>query len=172
MKNWVRWTLLAQVLFFTGWAGWQEWVKTSAPLVYLETLPVDPRDLLSGQYLQLRYRIGMVDTLPGFPSPAPSGPTPVAVLLKPSMPVPVGGKTYTLWQAVQCQVPPPESLDTPQGLWVVGTRISVNNTLFGIEHYYFNEKRAAELSQIRSGKIYVEAGVGKDGRLVLRNLIY
>jgi uncharacterized membrane-anchored protein len=172
MRNWVRWTLLAQVLFFSGWAGIEEWKRHEAPAILLETVPVDPRDLLSGQYLMLGYRIGQVDQLPGFPNPAPTRSVKIGVLLKPGNTVNVGGRGYTLWQAVRCQVPPPSDLKTDEGVWVLGEWVFHNNVIFGIERYYFTEKRVDEFSALRSGKFYVEAKLAKGGKLAIQRLVY
>ena len=93
-------------------------------------------------------------------------------MLKPSKNVFVGGKGYQLWEAVRCQVPPPENLKTAEGLWVVGNWVARNNVIFGIERYYFSEKRMNEFSGIGSGKVYVEAILSKGGKLALKNLVY
>jgi len=50
----VGWVLL-QVLFFTGWAAVEQRRHTVGGLILVRTAPVDPRDLLSGQYLALSY---------------------------------------------------------------------------------------------------------------------
>ena len=171
-RNWLRWTLLGQVLFFAGWAGFEESKRYSAPIILLETMPVDPRDLFAGQYMALRYRISLVDGLPGFPKEKPKNRALIAVLLKPSKNVNVGGRGYQLWEAVQCQVPPPDDLNTTDGVWVTGKWIAANNVIYGIEKYYFSEKRMNELSNIGSGNVYVEVSVGKGGKLALKNLVY
>jgi len=49
--------LALQVLFLAGWAGYNEYVRRTAPVVKLKVLPVDPRDLLRGDYMILRYEI-------------------------------------------------------------------------------------------------------------------
>jgi len=56
----VRWKLaagwvLAQVLFFAGWAAVEERRHAVGNSILVHTAPVDPRDLLSGQYLALSY---------------------------------------------------------------------------------------------------------------------
>ena len=48
----------AQVLFLLGWAGYHEWVREAAPVILLKCQPVDPQDLLRGDYLTMRYEIG------------------------------------------------------------------------------------------------------------------
>jgi uncharacterized membrane-anchored protein len=55
----------AQVLFLLGWAGWHEYILNAGQVVLLETRPVDPRDILRGDYLILNYAISR--------PPGPSG---------------------------------------------------------------------------------------------------
>lgn len=62
MKNskTVKWTWLVvalQIVFLLGWAGFHEMVREIAPTVRLKTLPVDPRDILRGDYMILNYEI-------------------------------------------------------------------------------------------------------------------
>jgi uncharacterized membrane-anchored protein len=45
------------VVFLLGWAGYHEGVRHTAPTVRLKTLPVDPRDILRGDYMILNYEI-------------------------------------------------------------------------------------------------------------------
>lgn len=47
--------LLCQLAFFVVWGGSLMLAQKDADIVWLETAPVDPRDLFSGQYMQLRY---------------------------------------------------------------------------------------------------------------------
>lgn len=46
-----------QVLWILGTAGYQEALLARGTIVRLETAPVDPRDLLRGDYVILRYKI-------------------------------------------------------------------------------------------------------------------
>ena len=55
------WTIVAaQAAFLLAWAGWHEHVRANAPVVRLKTVPVDPQDLLRGDYMILRYEISNV----------------------------------------------------------------------------------------------------------------
>jgi uncharacterized membrane-anchored protein len=66
--NRARWFVVVVVLqagFLLGWAGYHEWNLTAAPVILLETAPVDPRDLLRGDYVILAYKIGEVPRPPG-----------------------------------------------------------------------------------------------------------
>ena len=44
-----------QVLFFAGWAATEQRRLSSGSSILVRTAPVDPRDLLRGQYLNLSY---------------------------------------------------------------------------------------------------------------------
>lgn len=52
--------IAAQMALLLGWAGYNEWNRTTAPTILLETMPVDPRDLLRGDYMILSYKISRV----------------------------------------------------------------------------------------------------------------
>jgi uncharacterized membrane-anchored protein len=55
-RNLVIAVVALQMVFFAGWYGYEVW-KRSAPVaqIMVKTAPVDPRDLLSGQYISLSY---------------------------------------------------------------------------------------------------------------------
>jgi hypothetical protein len=69
-------------------------------------------------------------------------------------------------------VPPPSELKTDEGVWALGEWVSPNNVIFGIERYYFAEKRIDEFNNLRSGKFYVEAKLAKGGKLAIQRLVY
>lgn len=53
--------LVLQSLWFAGTIGVQEWKLSQAATVLLETAPVDPRDLLRGDFVILNYKISRLD---------------------------------------------------------------------------------------------------------------
>lgn len=57
-KRWFWAVVAAQALFLGLWAGYHEWVRQHAPTILLKTRPVDPQDLLRGDYMILGYEIG------------------------------------------------------------------------------------------------------------------
>ena len=60
---------LALILTAANWAiASRELLKSSGQLVYLELAPVDPRSLMQGDYMSLRYKIDLKS-----PDSAPSG---------------------------------------------------------------------------------------------------
>lgn len=55
--RWVWLVVALQAAFLLGWAGFHEAVRHTAPTVKLKTRPVDPRDILRGDYMILNYDI-------------------------------------------------------------------------------------------------------------------
>jgi uncharacterized membrane-anchored protein len=55
--RWVWLVVAVQTAFLLGWAGFHEVVRHTAPTVRLKTRPVDPRDILRGDYMILNYDI-------------------------------------------------------------------------------------------------------------------
>lgn len=60
MARWFALVVGLQAAFLLGWAGWHEWNRGHAPTILLETAPVDPRDILRGDYMILSYKISRV----------------------------------------------------------------------------------------------------------------
>lgn len=58
--RWFALVVALQALVLLAWAGYHEWNRRTAPTILLETAPVDPRDLLRGDYLTLAYKISRV----------------------------------------------------------------------------------------------------------------
>lgn len=55
------WVLVvAQAVFLLGWAGYHEYVRQRATVIVLKGRPVDPQDLLRGDYMILNYDISTV----------------------------------------------------------------------------------------------------------------
>ncbi|MCK5358303.1 MAG: GDYXXLXY domain-containing protein, partial [Elusimicrobiales bacterium] len=56
--NKLKLILIIQLIFFTGWGIYLlTSVDPNASDIYLETEPVDPRDMISGTYVALSYKI-------------------------------------------------------------------------------------------------------------------
>ncbi|UYZ62553.1 GDYXXLXY domain-containing protein [Hymenobacter weizhouensis] len=61
-RQWLRWLVVAQVLFVLGVAAAGYATEALGRTIWLRTTPIDPRDLLYGDYVTLRYSIS---ELPG-----------------------------------------------------------------------------------------------------------
>ena len=68
--RWFTVVVALQVAFLLGWAGYCEWSRAGAPTVLLQTRPVDPRDLLRGDYMILNYEVSRVPLPEGSPAEA------------------------------------------------------------------------------------------------------
>jgi uncharacterized membrane-anchored protein len=56
--KWFWAIVAAQVVFLLTWAGYHEAVRQHAPVILLKGRPVDPQDLLRGDYMTMSYDIG------------------------------------------------------------------------------------------------------------------
>lgn len=52
--------VVAQLAFLLAWAGYHERVRSSAPTMWLQVLPVDPRDPLRGDFAILNFEASNV----------------------------------------------------------------------------------------------------------------
>lgn len=59
-SKWFWLLVLAQAGFLLTWAGYHEVVRQHAPVLLLKAHPVDPQDLLRGDYMILAYDISEV----------------------------------------------------------------------------------------------------------------
>jgi uncharacterized membrane-anchored protein len=66
--NWFGLVIGLQVALLLGWAIANEINLASAPTVVLDTAPVDPRDLLRGDFMILNYKISRVPEPLGRPA--------------------------------------------------------------------------------------------------------
>lgn len=63
MSRAIRWffvVVAAQAGFLLSWAGYHEWVRSGAEVILVKGRPVDPQDLLRGDYMILGYEIGVL----------------------------------------------------------------------------------------------------------------
>lgn len=167
----LKYVLAAQLLFFAAWGGWLVVSRgTSAGDIYLETEPVDPRDLLAGTFVALNYPIGRPEVCAGvLKDAAYTGPLYVRLedtgvrAATPAGPVPVYG-------AAACAGTP-----GPDGLWALG-RLAARDPFsfggritYGIERFYLSENDAR--SGARSGSVLAKVRLGRGHRLFLLDLV-
>ena len=154
MTRWLRMALLAQVAFFAVWGGRLLTSHTDAAVVWLATEPVDPRDLLSGHYVALRYAMGSADVARCARELRDSAPRAVWVELSLGTETAVTAEGVTaLWEPVQCVAEPPP----PAGVWVLGTLDPDGHITYGIERMFVAEGSA--LREARSGTVVAKIGV-------------
>lgn len=159
MSRSLRWfglIVIAQAVFLLGWAGWHDYVRSSAPVVRLKTVPVDPQDLLRGDYMILRYEISAVT--PPAPRPGDDPSTRNAefwVTLEPR------DGTYFARAASWN-----EPVLTP-GQFAVKGWPGKRGVAYGIENYYVPEGKGTP----RFTTIEVDAVVGPAHRLYLKRVL-
>jgi uncharacterized membrane-anchored protein len=139
-----------QAVFLLSWAGWHEYVRQHAPVILLKTRPVDPQDLLRGDYMILGYEIADVTI------PAEVGTYGACwVVLAPN------GEYH---QAVSVSVEKPTL--APGQLAVRAERGS-RGLLFGIENYYVPEGMGTPTFNL----LQVEASVSPTHQLFIKRLL-
>lgn len=164
----LRMVLAAQLLFFTAWGGWLLFSKNSgSPAFYLETVPVDPRDMLSGTYVALTYEISRPQA--GIcPSILNSGRDFFVKLENRGRTANTAEGQVPVYEAAGCAgyAPPDEQgwthADPQPGLPGPSAR-------YGIERFYLNENDPRK--DARSGSVIAKVKIGLDHKLVLLDLV-
>ena len=162
----LRIVLGLQLLFFAVWGGWLLSSRnTPSPEFYLETAPVDPRDLLSGTYVALTYEISQPK---GGRCPSFNRFGSVFVKLEDrgrtanteAGPVPV-------YEAADCSANPPQE----PGWVAANLQHNFRGTvaLYGIEKFFVNENNP--LKDARSGSVIAKVKIGHGRRLDLLDLV-
>ncbi|MHB9006649.1 MAG: GDYXXLXY domain-containing protein [Limisphaerales bacterium] len=156
-----------QAAWMLGTVFQQERRLAEGQLILLETRPVDPRDLLRGDYVILGYDISLVPTASVVP-PAPDGVpieagSPVFVELRQE------GEFHTLHRASLT------SLDPDPGNVVLRGRVSSRSwadrgeTLlrvqYGLERYYVREGTGNPI-----GKLTVQVAVARSGNALIKQV--
>ena len=154
MTKKLRLLLYAQVLFFAVWATWCMTNFTGAPCVWLDTNPVDPRDLMSGKYVSLSYPLSDLSALN-----CPSGAQPLYLRLRRDTTAETTAGTVSVFRADACALSPEKD-----GLWARTKSLRGRNRAeFGIERFYLNEDDP--LLQARSGQVLAQVSLGRDHSL-------
>lgn len=162
MKNHARWLGLIVALQIVGllaWAGYHEVQRSRASVIRLKVRPVDPRDLLRGDYMILRYDISE------HPQPAGwrSSERDVYVILAPS----------GVWHEIaEVRASPPDRTETrPWGradarMLARGGADDHLQLRYGIEEFFVPEGRGRD----RFERLEAEVGVSATHRLYLKRL--
>lgn len=137
-------------------------------VVRLETAPVDPRDLLRGDFVILSYKISRIDEAK-FASPAPDdipeGSTVYVRLVEQGEfhEVEMASLHPLVWEAAR---PVVRGRVEPTSSWQAGGAPHRHLRLsYGLERYY-----VAEGTGNPQGKLTVEASVPRSGRAAIRNV--
>jgi len=168
----IRAILLLHLVFFIGWAVIEEFRLVNPSPIVLKTAPVDPRDFISGYYMALNYDINDASNLPGFDRNFIAGAGDFYVYLRPTEKITINKIEQTVYSAVSVSYASELPHKSPPGVWAKGIYNKNTNTIkYGIEKYYFSEKRKTELNKLRSGKFYVAINIDKSGVMRVKDLI-
>jgi uncharacterized membrane-anchored protein len=169
MNRTFRWfvaLILAQALFLLAWAGFHERVRQNAPVILLKGRPVDPQDLLRGDYLTLDYDISEIPA--GDPAAALNRTEftkpDVWVLLEPR------GRYYVAVKMSRQKIEPAPGQIMVRGelaqRWT-GGRTTTQHVEYGIEKYFVPEGRGRPTFKLME----VEVSVSPAHRLYLRRVL-
>lgn len=171
-KRWLLIIVLLQVLWVAITATTKEIARESATRVLLTTQPVDPRDMLRGDYMTLRFDISDVprSKVLGEIPDEPVGKR-IYVALAPS------GKFYQLKSASFAAIPPGADQVVIRGVIDERSMWSRNNSdeaavskraltvAYGLERYYVPEGTGTP-----SGKLTMEVSVAENGESQIREV--
>lgn len=154
--------LALQMAWLLGTVMTQEAALARGQVILLETQPVDPRDLLRGDYLVLRYTISSVPYdrfSPPLTQPLPYGETVWVALAR-------RGEFYEVARASRERFEPTadEILLKAQTSWN-DRRSDTENVQYGLEQFYVREGTGNP-----RGKITVEAVVPASGRARIKQV--
>ena len=167
MSSGLRLVLAAQLAFFGVWGAVLMRSHAGVPSVWIATEPVDPRDLLSGHYVALRYRMSSADAVG---CGAPSGTTVWVRLVETGDTATTADGPVPLVDAAECVTERPAS---PRGeRWIVGTvepATGRDRITYGIER--FDVAETSGLRDARSGSVVARLASGEDGTARIEALV-
>ena len=163
MKSWARIAFLtvvaAQLVFLIGFIGIRETALFTGTEVVLQTVPVDPRSLLQGDYAILDYEIA---TLPGYMETRGIGET-VYVKLRRDSNV---RRSANVWTAADYLISPGNC----DGEICIKGRIDDRGRLdFGIGTYFVPEGTGRIIE--RAEDVRVVVSIDDDGNAVIKDVL-
>ena len=161
--------LAAQCLFFALWGGRLLASGRGGEEIWLKTVPVDPRDLISGHYVALRYDINEPSAEGCAELHARPEGSAVFVELGPSSSTErAAGREVRVWEAKACRLAPQGF----EGAWVKGVLRRASwrapSIEFGIERFYVTED--SPLRQASRGQVLARTSLRRE-RLRLRDIV-
>ncbi len=168
----LRITLIVQLAFFAVWGGYLFVMNNTASPdeIYLETEPVDPRDLLSGTFVALSYGIGAPDSGGCQTLTGAGGNRRVYVRLEKSAKTVMSeGRVLPIFEATDCALQPVKN----GGLWARGDLLAGNwrgpRIYYGIEKFFVNENDP--LKDARSGAVVAKVALDRMNNLRITGLV-
>jgi uncharacterized membrane-anchored protein len=166
MSRWLRIALAAQLVFFAVWGMRLLTSHRDVGVIWLATEPVDPRDLLSGHYVALRYRIASAET--AHCERATEDPSTITVYVQLAAigePVVTAEGPAVISEPVGCQTTVPHA--AKGDVWITGQLDPGNGrVVYGIERMFVGEDNP--LREARSGSVVAKVAIndGFEPRLV------
>lgn len=148
----------------------KEWTLSSGTVVVLDTIPVDPRDVFRGDYVDLRYTIGNIELSKMYSDiEKPMEGQRVYIVLE---------KKQKFWDAKKVL----KNIPTDGSIAIQGRIINVygNNIRmrYGIENYFMPEGRGKDIEELINQKnsnslsrVSVEIVVDKNCKPLIRNIL-
>jgi hypothetical protein len=167
VSGWLRLVLAAQLAFFGAWGAALLRSHAGVPSVWIATEPVDPRDLLSGHYVALRYRMSSADAVGCGSAP---GTTVWVRLTETGDTARTADGPVPLVDAERCVTERP-AFD-PGERWIAGTVEPAggrDRITYGIERFYVAE--TSQLRDARSGQVVARIAIGEDGTARIEALV-
>ena len=163
--NKLKLTLIIQLIFFTGWGIYLlTSVDPNASAIYLETEPVDPRDMLSGTYVALSYKISNPINTNCQTLLQNHKPGRVYVKLFQTKTKYLKNKEVPIYEIQSCNMAQPSGDE----LWVQAKFYNKDRIYYGIEKYFVNENNP--LKNARSGEVLAKVKINKYQRFQLLSL--
>ena len=142
----------AQILLLLAIIGGKEYILNTGTTVVLQTVPVDPRSLLQGDFAILGYKIS---TLPTSPSGWSPGSTVFVTLVD----------RGEVWEALRYSSRKPSSDE----VFIKGTVDNRGLLDFGIGTYFVPEGTGRIIE--RAGDVKVEVSVDSRGKAVIKRIL-
>ena len=156
MKSWARiafWIVVAgQLVFLLGFIAVKEVALRTGTEVVLQTVPVDPRSLLQGDYAILDYEIA---DLPPFMEDLPTGETAYVVL----------SQGREVWEAERYEYYRPRASQ----VFIKGRIDSRGRLDFGIGTYFVPEGTGHIIERAQDVKVVVK--LDADGNAVIKQVL-
>ena len=160
MNPWARiafWTVVAgQLVFLLAFIAWKEVDLRTGTEVVLQTVPVDPRSLLQGDYAILDYEIA---SLPSYRDDLPTGETVYVELYRLATPGP------EVWRARDFRLDRPSNTQ----VFIKGRVDRPGHLDFGIGTYFVPEGTGHIIENAQDVKVV--ANVDADGSAIIKEVL-
>lgn len=144
--------------------GFNQYTVLTGTRVLLKTVPIDPRDVLRGDYIILHYEINRLDT-----NKIPSDFENFAVGKKIFL---ILKKENIYWIPVEIRNNKPEGDEvflTGQIIWFHNDTRNIQ-VVYGIENYFIPEGKGRQVEELQGQGLGVEVSIDKNGRGVIIQL--